>query len=428
MKKIQLVVIFSFAYFSLFGQWIPVGGGVFSSTEPVAQRGAIWDMEVFQGELYIVGEFDSVGGKAMKNFAKWDGTEWHAVPIQGVANHLTVYKGELILAGNTGSIGPVQDRFISKWDGVSWEPLSDSVSISTIFPEVTPIRALKVINDDLFIGGVIDGFGNTSVDGLLYWDGSTYKKHTPLSENNNCVVLDIESYLGNIIVSGACYSLIGQSTPGISKYNSGSFDSIRHQFSPKNLISYDSFLISGSEILDINGDIPQYTPHTGSITNDYALNNDFLFTISPNGKSIVYADPFLSFNALGDTLPDPGQILSIEIFQGELYIAGLFHFVGEKDKTSILQFNGNLPSGIAEEGNTSSLIVSPNPSDGIFEIEGLSDQFQHVQILDINGRVVLYQKTAMGTSMEFDISLESPGLYFLKLTGQRSVTKKVIVK
>jgi len=112
--------------------WSPVGGG----TAPNAAA-PIYDLVVFNDgtgpALYAAGDFNSAGGAAVNNIARWDGTAWHDVgggvtgDSETVIHALTVLddgSGPALFAGGRFThAGGVPASNIAKWDGTNWSPV-----------------------------------------------------------------------------------------------------------------------------------------------------------------------------------------------------------------------------------------------------------------------------------------------------------------
>jgi len=64
--------------------------------------------------------------------------------------------------------------------------------------------------------------------------------------------------------------------------------------------------------------------------------------------------------------------------------------------------------------------VSPNPSTGLFQITGISTPDYKFEVLDLNGRVVLSEKTITSSVTNVNLSAVENGVYMIRLTGQDS--------
>lgn len=80
-------------------------------------------------------------------------------------------------------------------------------------------------------------------------------------------------------------------------------------------------------------------------------------------------------------------------------------------------------SGIYNYTNpTESTIIYPNPSNGVFYFENLRNQSQ-IEIIDLTGRTIVRQEV---NSSGLDLSNFDNGIYFYKITGEKSYTGKLV--
>ncbi|MBL0102685.1 MAG: T9SS type A sorting domain-containing protein [Bacteroidetes bacterium] len=93
--------------------WEQVGG---ASPDP------IWDMEVFQNELYVVGQFTSINGMHASHIAKWDGSSWCSLgsELDGTVYSITTMNNELLLSGDFTQIDGQNFNHIARWTGGSY--------------------------------------------------------------------------------------------------------------------------------------------------------------------------------------------------------------------------------------------------------------------------------------------------------------------
>ena len=75
------------------------------------------------------------------------------------------------------------------------------------------------------------------------------------------------------------------------------------------------------------------------------------------------------------------------------------------------------------------LLMSPNPSTGFFNIDGLSGEnvLQNIEVMDVSGKRILFQNDQF---QSVDLNGKAPGVYFAKFNfeGGRSQTKLLTVK
>jgi hypothetical protein len=124
--------------------WSALGSGMDGYVSALALSGT---------DLYVGGEFDTVGGVAATNIAKWNGSAWsalgsgmrgadwaavHAIPVSGT----TLYAG-----GWFTNAGGVAAKNIAKWNGSAWSALGSGIDSN--------IYALAADGSGhLFVGGV----------------------------------------------------------------------------------------------------------------------------------------------------------------------------------------------------------------------------------------------------------------------------------
>lgn len=92
-------------------------------------------------------------------------------------------------------------------------------------------------------------------------------------------------------------------------------------------------------------------------------------------------------------------------------------------------------TGIDEKNLNAVLTVFPNPSDGVFTIQGISafsGQLQRIDVINQLGQVVFdrsYDYRNAGWNLEIDTGIREPGIYFLKVSfSDRIVSQRVIVR
>jgi hypothetical protein len=155
--------------------WSDVGGGVNS---------LIYDLDVVDDgsgpALWACGIFTLAGGVAVNKVARWDGSSWSDVggglPGSGSAWEIEEYDSgsgpEVYVAGNFNTLGGSAGDRIARWDGSSWGPVGAGISGSTA-------RALAVFDDGtgakLIAGGVFaSASGVANTNNLAAWDGTSW--------------------------------------------------------------------------------------------------------------------------------------------------------------------------------------------------------------------------------------------------------------
>ncbi len=141
--------------------------------------GSINDMIVYKNELYVAGQLQRIGGKYVKNIAKWDGVAWSDVGggCGGAVNEissLAILNDELYVGGFFTNAGTKVATHVAKWDGTSWFALDSGVHQGA----VSKIVAFK--NNLIVIGGFTQAGSYAHLsdiyNGSAKWDGSKWSR------------------------------------------------------------------------------------------------------------------------------------------------------------------------------------------------------------------------------------------------------------
>ncbi len=147
--------------------WYPVAGGIKGGLDN------IFDMAVYNGELYVCGSFRKSAGNTGNKIMKLVGDEWAEVgggfdSSYGFATKMLVYHDKLYVFGVFYSVGggvPAQN--IAVWDGERW------CGLGTVFDDSSIVDAV-VFEDDLFICGGFDTIDGVVLKRLARWTAGDY--------------------------------------------------------------------------------------------------------------------------------------------------------------------------------------------------------------------------------------------------------------
>src|SRR5262249_45681269 len=92
-------------------------------TTPMQSRAEVTALVVHDGSLIAGGEFTSLGGVAVSNVARWDGSQWNALGAGlsgGAVRVLRVHAGRLVAGGSFTATGSEPAAGIAIWDGATW--------------------------------------------------------------------------------------------------------------------------------------------------------------------------------------------------------------------------------------------------------------------------------------------------------------------
>jgi hypothetical protein len=159
------------------------------------------------GNLYIGGNFTSVGGVPANNIAKWNGSNWSALGSgvsygsgDPIVYALAVAGSDLYVGGIFTSAGSTSAFCLAKWNGSTWSTLGAGVDNAVV--------ALAVSGTNLYVGGSFSMAGETSAIGIAKWNGSTW---SPLGAGVNDVVWAL-TIMGTDLYAGGYFTTAGGST------------------------------------------------------------------------------------------------------------------------------------------------------------------------------------------------------------------------
>jgi len=123
----------------------------------------IYDIEVYNNELYAIGSFNSIGGITVNNIAKYNGTNWINItmpegywpavfPVDGTHNILNVINGNLFVAAefSTMQAFSFKPSPVYKFDGNSWIRVALNNHCSSVGYSG---KATELFNGELYCGG-----------------------------------------------------------------------------------------------------------------------------------------------------------------------------------------------------------------------------------------------------------------------------------
>jgi hypothetical protein len=146
----------------------------------------------FDGGLLVGGGLTMIGGVSFSRIALWNGQAWTPFGdgLPGIPGTHVMFDGALHVGGS-GSSMPGRLR---KWDGQTWSELGDGVfQPSPLNPANNSafVRALTVLNGELYVGGTFETAGGLPASNIARWDGESW---SPLGGGMDGMVLALKSF------------------------------------------------------------------------------------------------------------------------------------------------------------------------------------------------------------------------------------------
>jgi len=187
-------------------------------------NGSISTLEIYNNKLFVGGAFDNSCGwpTSSSHVAIWTGSEWQpaGIGMDNVVQDFAVYDGELYAGGNFLTADGDTVNHIAKWNGTNWSAMPSTGLNDWVYE-------LGVYNSDLYAGGNFTTAGGTSAQYIARWSTSNnifdiYRNNDikvyPLPFNNNATI-EFENH--NEIFSLTIFDSKGQSVQQINNIASG---------------------------------------------------------------------------------------------------------------------------------------------------------------------------------------------------------------
>lgn len=207
--------------------WLPLGTGLSGNIQNTPPLLFPHQLYVFDGELYVVGNFRFAGDTEVNGIAKWNGTQWSSLGdgFNGTVYSITEYNGAIYAGGSFSQSGNLNLNSIAKWDGTQW--ISPGFGfISPSANDFTFVHTLEVIDDLLYVAGglkqiLFDDNTMVSCGGIIAYDGQNIDTF-----NGGVAGNDIEAVIktndGNLLIGGGVfgngYSGLMTSTTSTTEY------------------------------------------------------------------------------------------------------------------------------------------------------------------------------------------------------------------
>ncbi len=305
------------------------------------------------GTVYLVGTFT-------QNLALWNGSySFEPAPRLDVGTSgisvtsICVVGNDIYIGGYFSSVGGVAVNNIAKWNGSEWSALGSGVT-GGFSP--SPVQALAHDGTYLYAGGFFTNAGGSSISYLAKWNGSSWSS---VGGNPNNAVYDIEFIDNKIFVSGYFTSVGGVSANRIAEYSGGVWHALGTGLSAvcfdmtqdgTTLYATGNFItaggVSAAYIAMWNGStwVPLGTGlnSSGMVMKFYngKLYAGGMFTTA-GGIAAERAAVWdgVSWSALGTGLP--GAPESIEAYGSDIYFGGAFSTAGGVNSPNLAKWNGS---------------------------------------------------------------------------------------
>jgi hypothetical protein len=152
------------------------------------------------------------------------------------------------------------------------------------------------------------------------------------------------------------------------------------------------------------------------------------------GSNVTCADNFTTGTLTGITLPidcnNQADLYLRWVMTSDSSVGGALVGAGGTSRIDEIYILAATQVGIDEQSVQDGLIIIPNPCDGSFTLQNLSDAEVQIEVLDITGKNI-YSQASRNDRINISIPDIEPGLYFVRTTGKRNhdiQTRKLVVR
>jgi hypothetical protein len=179
------------------------------------------------GNIYAGGEFDTAGGVAANRIAKWDGNAWSAL---GSGINYNVYClvidqfGNLYVGGPFTIAGSVTANCIAKWDGNAWSSLGSGMSGGYVESFVSALAVDSSMS--LYAGGWFLTAGGVDANCIAKWNGSSWSALGSVTNSWECVGAIVFDGSGNLYAGGTFDTEGGVAANRIAKWDGNAWSAL----------------------------------------------------------------------------------------------------------------------------------------------------------------------------------------------------------
>ena len=176
----------------------------------------IYSLGTHRGELFAGGQFDSIGGVAAHNVARWDGRAWHALGpgVSGSVNALASADSDLIVGGGFFHAGGFPAFGLALWNGSLWRPFPGVITQNTRTLWVQ--RGQVFACADLLLRQIAPGLpAGTDLGKIARWDGRDWH---PLGSGANGRLMTLAEWDGDLFVGGDLTEVGGKASFRIARW------------------------------------------------------------------------------------------------------------------------------------------------------------------------------------------------------------------
>ena len=407
-------------------------------------EGAVVDLygDSVTHELYAAGDITpDIMDSTKRSFVyKWKNNEWIKAEdnIQGAyARGFTKFKGEYYIAGKELWIAPDTAynlySYLCKYNGQTW------VKVDSFYGQIFGLY-VDSAQEKMYIRCHSDRFRGMPNNGFVVYDGTEFSLPYPIFEVDGATISAFAQYKGQFYMSGNFNGDTQTELENIARWDgtqwqglASGIDGGGHMIVYKGNLIVACFRTIGSNPIETIAkwdgtewsDLAGIKPYPDGGLGNFSIYNGELYV------SWSYWDP--ANNAIthvckwnGSTWSVIGhfneKILSMEVFEGGLYIGGMFSSVNGVPIHGIVKYSPL--TGITDPRQGETLKLYPNPATTTLNCmipEKWLNQSCKITLSDYSGRVVFQNQQIVNAPFSIPVASLPAGAYVLKVESDEGV-------
>ncbi len=249
-----------------------------------------------RGDIYVGGQLLFSGNVDMGNIAKWDGSQWSALAngVNDVVNSLVANGNDIYVTGDFTMAGGIAANKIAKWDDQKWSSLGEGLH------NFAKVYSIAIMDDEVYVAGQLSEMGNPSmgVSNFAKWDGQRWSEFAvPVKGRVNAITAD----QGTLYIAGYDLQYGGVSIAFCSKWDGQNWSALG---SPQ-MLGPNAIVVKGKEIYlagVLNRDWAGVLKWNGEQWvnlgvgvhgfRDEGISNDFVYTVGVSDDKVYIGGEF----------------------------------------------------------------------------------------------------------------------------------------
>ncbi len=176
-------------------------------------------------EIIVLGSFHYMAGLPTGGYVRYDGTQWDQFPsnVGGGLRDVTFHGDQVFVAGQFFSIGADNVTNVARWSGTNWLPVGEHLGIATWPLEGIDDESVDRLHSDgdaLYAIGEFTRSGSTAMDGVARWNSTAWESMgTNILSDNDWRSVIGTSPDGRVFLGGYFESLRGRPAGHIAEWN-----------------------------------------------------------------------------------------------------------------------------------------------------------------------------------------------------------------